>query len=222
MQIDRSCSVILLLALWGTLPLHGAVLTSASSFSGTETVITFNNVTQATPVDPYGPLEGVTFDGSFNFGFKTVDGSTLFGPTADKALQQDGLLTATPFNFAIDFGSNIVNRAGFLLAAGSDGGQSAGSHLWQVSAFDAANVLLDTATVDPLPTGAFIGFEYTNNQIKTITVQALPGEGFTFIDDVRFEAITPDAAVPEPASLAMMSTLLVGLGVQQFRKRRST
>lgn len=217
---NRAC--LFLLAIAGASTLNAAVLTSPSAFSGSETVITFNSVTQTTPVDPFGPLNGVTFDGAFNFGFRTLDGSSLFGASAGNALQQDGLLTS---NFSIDFGSHVVNRAGLLLAAGSNSGQP-GQGVWQVSAFDAASNLLDTATVTslntPLGTGTFIGFEYANNQIKTITITKSPGENFTFIDDVRFEEITTDASVPEPASLLLWTCGALGLSVVQRRRQRGT
>jgi len=78
--------------------------------------------------------------------------------------------------------------------------------------------ILETGT--NLAAGHFIGISHPTADIGGFKIIGLGATGFFTIDDFTYGGGTPTATTPEPATLVLLGSGLVALGVAQYRRRR--
>ena len=188
-----------------------AEIITISGFSGSEAVITFDELAGTPAIGPFS-IGAVTFTeastGSGGPGWKLLPFG-FAGSTAPSLADNAG-------NSLITLAFSIpVNRVGLVVGVGPA--------TYQVSIFGAANNLLESALVSLNGNfdGAFIGFQQPVNIARLQITESTGDNGLIgAIDNVRFESVRVNATpVPEPASLAIWSLISVA-GLTAFRCRR--
>ncbi len=217
-------AVGVLLAALGTA--EAGLITDTSSFSGGETVITFDSHAKA----PSITLSGVTFVNNATTGDLNLESKGPFDRAAFFArVSDDGQLNnfTAVTNLDILFGAHQVNRAGFWVSNAVD-------TEWRLEAFDSSNTSLGFGTVTsvqrdvapeigkPYPIYAapvFIGFESTTDIARLNLTKASGGVGQIFVlDDLHFEG----AAVPEPTAFLSFAVGGLAFAGVALRKRLGT
>lgn len=208
-----------------------------SAFSGSESLITFSNVTDNKNGDPI-TVGGITFENlasgklysGYAYGF---DRGKYFGKASDDGQFLD-LISQS--NFTITFGS-AVNRVGMVLATGLSYPDTHPSQTWSYEAYgiDGASLGIGSVTSTTVidinggtkATGSvFLGFESLDEAIAQVRIyetlaDATANNGqITMLDNLRFEAVS--AAVPEPATILVWSLLgLTATGFGAWRRSRA-
>ena len=183
----------------------GGVACSAPANSST-------NNTCFSPGDILSGLEIVT-DGPFSLTSEALHYSTgIFSTTA--------AVFANFFDdtLALQFGAG-VNAVGFDAFAAKDPAPL------NVSVFGASGLLGTFALGTPANNGGtFFGVTSTDELITRITLVSAdfalgPAEG---VDNVSFGTADVAAPIPEPATLLLVGTGLIGAGVRGWRQKRSS
>lgn len=189
------------------------ILTNPNQLSGNEKVVTFQGVNPFEILTPAKTL-GVDFryavtGGGIQAAFDP--GSPReFGPAEGTILNQFMFGTA---GIEITF-PLAVDRVGFELRPNPNQGG-----VLTLSLFDGAS-LVESFTIPnraPVTSYLFYGFETTQPFDRVVLVG--PGDGRFGLDNARFERAGV-AAIPEPSSLALLGTGVVGLGVWRWRRKR--
>jgi hypothetical protein len=177
----------------------GQIVNGASGLSSPDTTITFDEIAlaNATPLTNQYSALGVTFSDMF---YRT---QPLFSPNLASPLAANFGSNFIGFNpFSIHFTSDV--RSAAFVVASNDGTSTFEALL------DGAVVDSFTATTDPISDNNFFGFiGFAFDEIR-VTIGS--SDGNAAIDSLQF------AAVPTPASLALLASGILGLGL--FRRRR--
>jgi hypothetical protein len=203
----------------------GASLASASpisigAFSGTQTILTFEDLgslpgTSGFVPAGYGAGSGIHFSPNTQYseyiGYNTPQG-TLGDDAAAAGLGLAaatwGTITGAGFDLAVPH-----TRVGFYTGSSVPISVVVSAYL--------NNIFVESQTVSLAPfTLAFVGFEnsggidaigFGNNALCNGCTHAL--------DSIMFESASVTAAVPEPATLMLFGTGLIGAGVRRYRRR---
>ena len=206
-----------------------AAVIGEEAFSGSEVIHTFGAGTNSFSGSNY--VESVSDLGAIQVSDSSLDiisAGTLFyniaGASLDNAirdLNQNAYLTVDLIGFGYnnpipEYSSNPpgdgVNRVGGLIGAGGDP-----SSQWLITIYDINLNAIESSNFSQPATdeAVFFGFE-SSTDIARITIDKVAGlsVGYTFLDDIRYEAV-----VPVPAAAWLFGSGLLGLiGVARRKK----
>lgn len=186
----------------------GAGMIVVGDFSGSETVLDFESLTDGELItNQFAPL-GIVFVNP-DVGFDVIARNRTFGIVAN--VEQGGGSSGVVAPLELQF-SVPVNKVGMDIVFGSVGF----GIMYTLEIFDSLNTLLDSTTLS-LGAFGFIGLESSTTIAKaTITGIGSNLQSFNLnIDNVRFEA-----TVPEPSTLTLWSLGAIALGGVGWRRRR--
>lgn len=166
---------------------------------------------EAAPAGTFTSLtvSGVTFTAAAGENFQ-ISGAYAgqYNSRGAQSLQNQGYNFS---NLTMNFGGN-VSAFGFLFGASDN--------QWTVTAYDAFNNAIATVNA-PITrssnSGDFIGYKSGSADIAYATLSG-PRSDYIFVDNVQYVATV---ATPEPASLALLGTGLLGV-VGMVRRKRAT
>jgi hypothetical protein len=175
-----------------------------SSFSGTETVIDFNTINNAVPINNQYSTEGVIFTGAL-YGM-TNPGDTIFFPNngnghiASNWIYPPSGSGIQGSSFTATF-DNIFTKVGFYLELNGDDAFVTVS----ISGTSSGSLTFSTLSQEAI----FVGLEEPLGFDSVTMTVAANETGFFAIDDFRFEgaSISPPgpSPVPEPSTLLLLS-----------------
>ncbi|MDQ3685917.1 MAG: PEP-CTERM sorting domain-containing protein [Acidobacteriota bacterium] len=191
------------------------VVIGQSDFSGTETVITFDSIPHDEEITTQFSSQGVTFSGGlfsrtdFNRNFFVSPGAAVAGNFSNNAL----------FNsVTVDFSSGVT-RVGFNVVTNPQDDI-------RVTSFRLVNGFYNQIgsfvfiTDGTLP-DEFVGFEDTGGSIDRIVIDAFGTDNDAFaINDLRFEGADALTPVPEPATMLLLGSGLVGVAARVRNRRK--
>ena len=195
----------------------GAAAISLADFSGTESVVTFNGLSNAQVVSPTFSFAGVTFTNNSNFGGLQYWQPNAFGIGGTVALGQSSEVTDITVNLGTAWQRVGINAGNPAIVGGNFGPAN-----FRVSFFDSNATLLGSVTNSSLFSQPFFGWENSAGILSMRIVEISGPNGVSgWLDNLRFESDPPPpppAPAPEPASLALLGH---GFGALAVRRRNA-
>jgi hypothetical protein len=204
----------------------GAASATASTigigaFSGSQTILTFEDLgslpgTSGNVPAGYGSGSGVQFSANTQYSEYSTYNSILGTLDDDAAAAGLGAAAAT---------WGAITGSGFHLAVPQTRvGLYTGSNV-PISVVVSAylnNTFLEFQTVTLAPfTIAFVGFENSGGIDRIVFGNNTACGGCTHaLDNVMFETASDTAAVPEPTTLLLFGTGVIGTGLRRYRRRQ--
>jgi hypothetical protein len=204
--------------------------TSIGVLGGSITTLTFDAEAPGAFNDNFYAGSGVTFS-------RTGDITTLVNDAGPAQLNTvtpplssgEGPHAASPYlldpneaagTFTVSFGQNVIGAGLFLVDLWNPGGLNPVT----ISAYTGTSLGTFTAAAFNFQPNSlyFMGIVSTNADIRSIVISnpSLAGDIVGY-DNIEFAPAAATPAVPEPASLVLLCSGLIGAGVRRWRARRT-
>jgi len=188
----------------------------------TTIVLTFEDRPDVMATQPFGPAYmGVTWNNWLEYAPYTPNG---YAPNGINAIFAASAANATPPVNSFTFADSIFDGASFSISANSPSVYF-GTVYFELY-LNGSLVHTSGALSSGTNTLTFLSSGYSGlvDEVRVLTTGTLmtPGGSAWIMDDVSFETNATPAPVPEPASLLLVGSSLVGLAARWRRRRGLT